>query len=166
VLTLTGRVFIVHGRDHGIKNAVARYVEKLDLNAVILHEQPDRGQTVIAKFLNEAHGDFAVVLATHDDLAALQEKIDATKAEDVKTVLKGRARQNVLFELGYFASKIGVGRVMLITEPGVEIPSDLDGIIYTARSDWQGKLWVALSDIGHEQFTKDQIRQATAIRDT
>jgi hypothetical protein len=64
-------IFLVHGRDDAMKESVARFLEKLDLHTVILHEQPNMGRTVIEKF--EAHSDvgFAVVLLTPDDVGGL-----------------------------------------------------------------------------------------------
>ena len=47
-------VFIVHGHDEAAKSKVARFVEKLKLKAVILHEQPNQGQTIIEKFETNA----------------------------------------------------------------------------------------------------------------
>ena len=37
-------VFIVHGRDDGPKQAVARFLERLELSPIILHEQPNQGR--------------------------------------------------------------------------------------------------------------------------
>jgi predicted nucleotide-binding protein len=54
-----------------------------------------------------------------------------------------RARQNVIFELGYFAGKLGRGRACLLRKGDVEIPSDLYGVIYTdmdAAEGWKIKL--------------------------
>jgi predicted nucleotide-binding protein len=42
-----------------------------------------------------------------------------------------RARQNVIFKLGYFAGRLGRGRACLLRKGAVEIPSDLYGVIYT-----------------------------------
>jgi predicted nucleotide-binding protein len=61
-------VFIVHGRDSPAKTEVARLIERAGLNAVILHEQPNAGQTIIEKF--ERHAGlvgFAVIVLTPDD---------------------------------------------------------------------------------------------------
>jgi len=43
-------VFVVHGNDHGNKETVARFLEKLGLHPIILHEQADAGRTIIEKF--------------------------------------------------------------------------------------------------------------------
>lgn len=110
-------VFIVHGKDEGRKEAVARFVSTLGLNPIILHEQPNQGRTLIEKF--EAHADvsFAVVILTGDDSCG-------------STPAVPRARQNVVFELGYFVGRLGRKRVCTLYQEGVEIPSDFNGIVY------------------------------------
>jgi len=60
-------LFIVHGHGERGKIAVARFVERLGLNAIILHEQPDKGRTIIEKFLDHSDVGFAVALLTADD---------------------------------------------------------------------------------------------------
>ena len=82
-------VFIVHGRDDGPKETVARFLEKLSLKATILHEQPSAGQTIIEKLEKYAdNAGFAIVLLTPDDIGALKDKIENES--------KPRARQNVV----------------------------------------------------------------------
>jgi predicted nucleotide-binding protein len=99
-----------------MKESVARFLEKLDLRPIILHEQPNKGRTVIEKF--EAHSDvgFAVVLLTPDDVGGLASSPDK---------LSRRARQNVILELGYFIGKLGRAKVCALYKEGVEIPSDI-----------------------------------------
>ena len=113
-------VFVVHGHDDAVTASVARFLEKLDLHPIILHEQPNMGRTVIEKF--EAHADvsFAVVLLTADDVGGL--------ASSGK--LNSRARQNVILELGYFIGRLGRARVCALYIEGVEIPSDIHGVLY------------------------------------
>jgi predicted nucleotide-binding protein len=41
-----------------------------------------------------------------------------------------RARQNVILEIGYFMGQLGKERVRLLVRDNVEIPSDLQGILY------------------------------------
>ena len=93
------RVFVVHGHDEAMKEAVARFIEKLGLEAVVLAEKTNEGRTIIEKF--EAHAEeagFAVVLLSDDD-------VGATKAD--RDLLRPRARQNVILELGYFIGALG-----------------------------------------------------------
>ena len=113
---------------------MARFLKQLDLEAIILQEQPDQGLTIIEKFETYASQvGFAVVLLTPDDLGGT-----ASAPAQVS-----RARQNVIFELGYFAGKLGRGRACLMRKGAVEIPSDLHGVIYTdmdAADGWKLKL--------------------------
>ena len=117
----SNRVFIVHGRNEGIKEAVARFIEKLELEAIILHEKPSKGRTIIEKFSDYSDVHFAIVLLTADDIG---------KEKDSSEDFKPRARQNVIFELGYFIGKLGRDKVCALYEEGVEIPSDYQGVIF------------------------------------
>ncbi|MGD0634930.1 MAG: nucleotide-binding protein [Beijerinckiaceae bacterium] len=140
--SLSNKIFVVHGHDIAAKEAVARFLGKVELDAIILNEQPDRGLTIIEKF--ESHAAqvaFAVVLLTPDDLGAQA----AAQSQNA------RARQNVIFELGYFVGKLGRGRVCLLCKGDVEIPSDLYGVIYTdmdAADGWKLKLAKELKAAG------------------
>ena len=138
----TNEVFIVHGRDEGAKNEVARFIEKLNLVPVILHEQANLGRTIIEKFEQHAQVGFAIVLLTPDDVGSLRSD---------ENCLNPRARQNVIFELGYFIGKLGRKRVCALVKGNVETPSDYDGVIYTpleGSSGWKLKLIQELKNVG------------------
>jgi predicted nucleotide-binding protein len=115
------RVFVIHGHNTAVKESVARFLEKLCLEAIILHEKPNKGNTIIEKFELHSEAGFAIALLTGDDEAR-------TPAFDAP--FKKRARQNVLFEFGYFIGKLGRTRVCALVEEGVEIPSDYQGVVY------------------------------------
>ena len=117
----SNNVFIVHGHDEQAKESSARFIEKLGLNAVILHEQANEGQTIIEKLEKHTDAAYAVVLFTPDD-------VGASSASPGN--LQPRARQNVLVELGYMAAKIGRNRVCVLRKGNVEIPSDFLGVLY------------------------------------
>ena len=125
----TNEVFIIHGRDNEAKQTVARFLEKIDLKPVILHEQPDKGRTIIEKFEKHAQVRFAITLLTPDDVGAL---------EGERSNLKPRARQNVIFEFGYFIGKLGRKRVCALVQGDVEKPSDYDGVLYIPLDDSGG----------------------------
>jgi len=80
---------------------VARFLLEVGLEPVILHEQANRGMTVVEKLQANANVGFAVVLLTPDD-----EGKSSTEGQ-----LKPRARQNVILELGYFVGLLGRDRV-------------------------------------------------------
>jgi len=116
------RIFIVHGHDGELKNELARLLERLGFEPIILHEQPDRGQTIFAKLHGEmADVGFAFIILTSDDVGAT-----VSEADD----LKPRARQNVIFEHGLFSGFLKPERVCAIRRGDVEIPSDLHGVLY------------------------------------
>lgn len=123
-------VFIVHGHDGEAVVKVARLVEKLGLMAIILNERANRGQTIPEKFEEHAgKASFAIVLLTPDDVGA---------SKDEKDNLKPRARQNVVLELGYFWGRLGRARVCVLHKEEVEIPSDIQGLIYVPMDDNNG----------------------------
>lgn len=127
------KVFIVHGRDDLAKEQVARFLEKLNLEAIILHEQNDNGQTIIEKLESNTDVGFAVVLYTACDFGRYKDDND----------LKDRARQNVIFEHGYLIAKIGRKNVLALVKESVEMPSDISGVVYTAMDSggaWKTKL--------------------------
>ncbi len=135
-LTPTPRVFLVHGRPPGPRATVEAYLRKLGLDVVVLSDRPNRGATLIEKI--EAEGDVAYVVAvvTPDDLGGLYATVT-----DVK--VSPRARENVIFELGYFAGKLGRGRVAALLVHPVELPTDLGGIAYIpmdTSDGWKVKL--------------------------
>jgi len=134
------KVFVVHGHDSEAKETVARFIERLGLEAIVLHEQPNAGRTVIEKFEQYTDVGFAVVLLTPDDVGAA----NADRAN-----LTPRARQNVVLELGYFLGKLKRSRVCALYKTGVEIPSDFDGVLYVELDDkgaWRTKLAQELSN--------------------
>jgi predicted nucleotide-binding protein len=136
------RVFVVHGRDTEAKESVARFVERLGLEPIILHEQASSGRTVIEKFEVWADVGFAVVLLTPDDVGGLASS---------PTDLKGRARQNVILELGYFLGRLSRRRVCALYKKGVEIPSDYQGVLYVELDSpgvWRTKLAQELVEAG------------------
>ncbi|MDE2861130.1 MAG: nucleotide-binding protein [Chloroflexota bacterium] len=134
------RVFVIHGTDHGSRDTVARFLKDLELEPVILEEQPDRGLTVIEKFEETASGGFVVALLTPDDIGGLSE-----------SELKPRARQNVILELGYFVARFGREKVRALVKGNVELPSDFAGVIYIPLDEhggWRMKLIREMNNAG------------------
>jgi predicted nucleotide-binding protein len=103
-------------------------LEKLVLKPIILDERPNNGRTIIEKF--EAHSSnvgFAIVLLTADDVGGAD-----------KDALEPRARENVIFELGYFMGKLGRKRVCVLQKPDVKFPSDIHGLLWIGFDDASG----------------------------
>ncbi|MEV6831218.1 nucleotide-binding protein [Amycolatopsis sp. NPDC051102] len=114
-------IFVVHGHDNEAKHAVARFLSNLvSREPLILHELADMGRTIIEKFEDHAaSAAYAVIILTGDDVGG-----------EKNGELQPRARQNVVLELGFFLGKLGRDRVAILYEPEVELPSDLQGVLY------------------------------------
>ena len=115
------KVFIVHGHDNAAKEAVARFVEKIGLEAIILHEQANSGKTIIEKIEANSNVGFAIVLYT---------PCDEGRPKGEEDQLKPRARQNVVFEHGYLIGKIGRKNVCALVKGDIEKPNDISGVVY------------------------------------
>lgn len=133
------RVFIVHGHDGELKESIARMIEKQGIVPIILSEQANQGRTVIEKFEDYTDVGGAICLFTADDLGRAKESENDTC----------RARQNVVFEAGYFMGKLGRDHVIMLADKGVEIPSDLAGVVYTDTNNWQVDMLKELKAIGY-----------------
>jgi len=136
------RIFIVHGHDEGARESVARYLEKINFEPVILHEQANKGRTVIEKVEANSDVSFAVVLLTPDD-----------EGRKRGGSMELRARQNVLLELGYFIGKLGRANVCAIKKNEVAIPSDFAGVVWENMDEagaWKQALARELQAAGHE----------------
>jgi predicted nucleotide-binding protein len=98
-----------------------------------------KGRTIIEKFVDYSDVGFSVVLLSPDDLSIQNEK-------EVN-----RARQNVIFELGYFIGKLGRDRVVALYKNTVEIPSDYSGVLYVefnSFASWKIQLCKELNEVG------------------
>ena len=129
------KVFIVHGHDDAAKEAAARFVEKIGLEAIILHEQASSGKTIIEKIEEYTNVGFGIVLYTPCDLG---------RSKEEKDQLKPRATQNVVFEHGYLMGKIGRKNVCALVKGDIEKPTDISGVVYIPMDEGDGwKLAVA-----------------------
>jgi predicted nucleotide-binding protein len=137
------KVFVVHGHDEGVREAVARFLDQLGFQPIILHERPNKGRTIITKFREEAADiGFAVIVMTPDDLG---------KAANDPSEAKLRARQDVVFELGFFIRALGPDRVAALIKGEIERPSDFDGVMYISldAADWRMKLGQEVQAAGY-----------------
>jgi predicted nucleotide-binding protein len=136
-------IFLVHGHDGGAKYEIARFLEQIvGRPPIILDEQANAGSTLVEKFERYANtSSYAVVLLTPDDVGRVK---GAPFEADGP-----RARQNVVFELGYFFGKLGRKHVAVINA-GVEKPSDVDGLVYISfpQSNWKLQLATELREAG------------------
>jgi predicted nucleotide-binding protein len=143
------KVFIIHGHNHTLVYEIAHYLQKAGLDATILHEALNQGRTIAEKLFDHAdEAGFAVVLLTADDEGS----------EKGASSLQLRARQNVVFEMGLFIGRLGRDKVCAVYESGVELPSDLQGILYVKYvkgGTWKHDVAKEIAGAGIEvDFTK------------
>jgi hypothetical protein len=142
MVSTSKKVFIVHGHDGEARETVARFLANIGFDPIILHEQANRGRTVIEKVEANSDVGFAVVLLTPDDEGCQK----GGKSEP-------RARQNVLLELGYFIGRLGREKVCALKRGEVEIPSDFAGVVWEimdSTNGWKQVLGRELQAAGHE----------------
>lgn len=143
VTQMNNKVFIVHGHDNEATQEVARTLEHCGFDAIILHEQPDPGQTIIEKIERFSDVCYAIALYTECDLG--RDKDFPVEKE------RYRARQNVVFEHGYLIGKLGRDHVTALVKGNVETPGDISGVVYTEMDKagaWKIQLAKNMQDVG------------------
>jgi predicted nucleotide-binding protein len=114
-------VFIIHGHNEAAREQLKLLILSFGLKPIVLVEQSDGGMTIIEKFEYYASiCSFAFALMTPDD------NVKGTDSKDTTW----HPRQNVILELGWFMARLGRSRVMLLSQGDLDIPSDLNGILY------------------------------------
>lgn len=136
----SNKVFVVHGHDSELKNDIDIFLRDIGLEPVILHRQADEGQTVVEKFEKHSDVSYAFILLTPDDVGMT---VAQYNKQDKRDDYELRARQNVIFEFGYFAAKLGRRNVCCIYKEGVTLPNDIAGLLYKKVTD-------TIDSIGYE----------------
>lgn len=143
-LPVNRKIFVVHGHDIVAKQDLEILLRKLHLEPIILNEQIGGGKTIIEALERHSEVSFAVVVMTPDDFGG--SKVDPDTAID-------RARQNVIFEMGYFTGKLGRQRVLALLKGGIELPSDLRGVVFVemdSHKGWHRQVFRELQEAGFE----------------
>lgn len=118
------KAFIVHGHAVDVLEELKGWLRQAfdDVEPIVLREMPSGGATLIDKFETHALGaELVFVLLTPDDTVQSSRRDQESR----------RARQNVVFEMGYFFGRFGrrTGRVILLSCGSVELPSDIHGMV-------------------------------------
>ncbi|MBD0728256.1 hypothetical protein ADP74_08225 [Bacillus cereus] len=127
---IKNRVFIVHGRDRTALLETEGILNRAGLEPIVLNRMANGGLTLIEKFEKYSDVKYAIVLLTPDDIGALYENVPLESLN-----FKFRARQNVVFELGFFVGKLGRLNVCCLHKSTVELPTDIHGLAYLPYND-------------------------------
>jgi predicted nucleotide-binding protein len=140
------KIFIVHGKDEENTKILKEMLVQWGFEPIIMIEEPHMGRTLIEKLIAlKSDVGYVFVLMTPDDIgigrteltklvqgfesAAGHHPANATELAALLT-LKGRARQNVIFEYGLFMGHLGREKVCLLKKGTVDFPTDLLGLGY------------------------------------
>ena len=115
------KVFVVYGHDTQARDQLELLLLRMNIKPVILGNMTPDGKTIIEALIASTDVPYAVVLLTPDDEG---HRVGAANE------LKPRARQNVVLEMGMFLSKLGRERVAILHKGNLELPSDINGLIY------------------------------------
>jgi predicted nucleotide-binding protein len=139
------RVFIVHGHDEGVRDDVLFLLEGFRAKPIVLADTTPDSRTIIEAIEKHSNVSFAIILVTPDDVGAKRMPLET---------LVPRARQNVIFEWGFFMGCLGRDRVAVLRPPAadpLELPSDNHGVRYIeldAAHTWRAKLSAHLKSVG------------------
>lgn len=148
------KIFIVHGHKENTKLKIKDFLVDCGLKPIVLSDQVNGGTTsLIDKFEEKAKDvSAAIILFTGDDKGASIKELRKIKSPEEKLgKLKFRARQNVVFEAGYFIGKLGRDRVVIFTDKkNIEFPGDIANTIYIPKENWKDNIKKELKDMGFE----------------
>jgi predicted nucleotide-binding protein len=123
------RVFVVHGHDDHARDTLADILRRLQFDPVILQDEASHSLTIIEKLERDTgRVGFAFIIYTPDDLSKTREGGE-----------QYRARQNVVFEHGLLIGLLGRERTCAIIHGNVEIPSDIQGMLYERIGDFRNE---------------------------
>ncbi len=115
------KVFVVHGHAVEDRDKLFKILTEFNVEPVVMEFATKKGRSIYEEFYDLAKDcEFAFVLLTPDD----------KMAADVPDDEKFRARQNVIFEMGWFYSFLGREKTRLLYRGTIEIPSDVTGVVY------------------------------------
>ena len=145
----TKRVFVAHGRNGKWKQAVADLLDHAGSHEVAILNEPQPEQRTLVEQLEEqvAGSHYAIVVLTADDVGG-----ERRHSAD-EPYYSPRARQAVVFELGFLVAALSPKGVCVLYEEGVELPCAIDGIAYVRldiAGTWQSKLLLRLRKAGFD----------------
>jgi predicted nucleotide-binding protein len=171
---LSKNIFIVHGNDHEPMKELKTMLYELGLNPIILFDQASGGSSTVAEKLEKYGKDvgYAFVILTPDDVggqtANMRKKLGADTSwlqrpivmvtpyiiDQILKRFEPRARQNVIFEMGYFWGLLERKRVCCLLKGEVQKPSDTEGIIpihfENSVEEIRLKIMKELKEVGYE----------------
>jgi len=99
--------------------------ELFDQAMLAVYEEEDKAMKAVKRILDKSKGSVQRFIEFNQRFVH-----DPSDVMEFLSVLKARARQNVIFEMGYFWGLLKRKRVFCFLKGDVEKPSDIEGIVY------------------------------------
>jgi predicted nucleotide-binding protein len=133
------KIFVVHGHDTPALEQLELVLRRLGLDPYILQNNDGESKTLIEALEQQIYKEaaFGIVLLTPDDYGYPKTKTDQDR--------QPRARQNVILELGMVLASLGRERMVLLKKGALELPTDVNGIIYLEFNDHVKEVAVKLA---------------------
>ncbi|HAT8648946.1 TIR domain-containing protein [Legionella pneumophila] len=137
---LKTKIFIVHGHDQTSLEQLELVLRRLNLDPYILQNNDGESKTLIEALEKQIYSEtaFGIVLMTPDDYGYPKESGDEQR--------QPRARQNVILELGMVMASLGREKIVILKKGNLELPSDVNGVIYLEFNDHVKEIAVKLAN--------------------
>jgi predicted nucleotide-binding protein len=133
------KIFIVHGHDTIALEQLELVLRRLGLDPYILQNNDGGSKTLVEALEQQIYKEaaFGIILMTPDDFGYPKSKKDEDRLP--------RARQNVILELGMVLASLGRSRMVLLKKGALELPTDVNGVIYLEFNDHVKEIAVKLA---------------------
>ena len=133
------KIFVVHGHDTNALEQLELVLRRLGLDPFILQNNDGESKTLIEALEQQIYNEaaFGIVLLTPDDYGYPKSGSDEDR--------QPRARQNVILELGMVLASLGRERMVLLKKGALELPTDVNGVIYLEFNEHVKEIAVKLA---------------------
>ncbi len=141
----SNQIFVVQSNNTEMNADVLQTLENLELETIILNEEPNNEKKLVDTVSNCPNVSFGVVLLSPDNSVCSKEKPSDEQ--------KYQAPQKIILELGFLLGKLGKHNVVAVYWPkkDFEIPIQYDGIRWVEyKRGWYFKLINELKEANYD----------------
>ena len=143
----SNQLFLVQGNNNEMNEDVLQTLQKLELEAIILNQNPEDEKKIVEKVSNSPNVSFGVALLSPDDSVCCKDQSSESS--------KYQADQTVIFDLGFLLGKLGKNNVAAIywSKKDFEIPDSYEGIRWVEYN--QGWYFKLINELKESNFDVD-----------
>lgn len=140
------RVYVIHTGEGPMEKDVISLLKKIDLQPLLRHNRLDSIKSLEQEFADQTNANFAVVILSSDEFVYSKNG----KPGDAKL----RARQDIIFDLGYLLGRLGRQNVLALyyEQKSFLLPTLLHNAVYLPYDKgggWQQALMKRLQFCGY-----------------